>query len=108
MKRFSALVVLVSVALLIAQISSVSGWCLNDTDHEPNTRRRIDCNKIPIARLQLGCQSLCYRQKWCQGFIWVTEAADYVQGKYCCYLKNKYNPKALEPQLYRKFCRRGY
>ncbi|GBG70885.1 hypothetical protein CBR_g8185 [Chara braunii] len=108
MKWFSALVVVVSVAFLIALVPFVSGWCRNDTDHDPNTRRRVDCIKIPIAQLQLGCQSLCYREKWCEGIVWVTEPADYVKGKYCCYLKNKYNPNALKPQLFRKFCKRGY
>ncbi|GBG70878.1 hypothetical protein CBR_g8178 [Chara braunii] len=95
--------------VLLAFPAIVSGWCLDDTDHDPNTRRKIDCRKNPdAAGSQRACQSLCYAESWCQGTVWIGSPAHWVKGKYCCFLKDRYNPSALKSQKHRRYCRRGY
>eukprot|EP00244_Chara_vulgaris_P012751 TRINITY_DN688_c0_g1_i2.p2 TRINITY_DN688_c0_g1~~TRINITY_DN688_c0_g1_i2.p2 ORF type:complete len:110 (-),score=7.66 TRINITY_DN688_c0_g1_i2:697-1026(-) len=109
MKSSVTVVVALCLLVLVAFSSTVSGWCLDNTDHDPNTRRKIDCKKNPeVGETQWGCQSLCYAESWCQGIVWVPTKAHWVKGKYCCYLKNKYDPKALKPQMHRRYCKRGY
>eukprot|EP00244_Chara_vulgaris_P005487 TRINITY_DN2155_c0_g1_i7.p1 TRINITY_DN2155_c0_g1~~TRINITY_DN2155_c0_g1_i7.p1 ORF type:complete len:111 (-),score=11.05 TRINITY_DN2155_c0_g1_i7:868-1200(-) len=97
------------LAMLVAFAPTVSGWCLDDTDHDLYTRRTIDCSKNHDAgETQEGCQKLCYAQSWCKGVVWIPKKAYWVGGKYCCYLKNKYSTSALKPEKNYRYCMRGY
>eukprot|EP00244_Chara_vulgaris_P004226 TRINITY_DN182_c0_g1_i1.p1 TRINITY_DN182_c0_g1~~TRINITY_DN182_c0_g1_i1.p1 ORF type:complete len:115 (-),score=28.64 TRINITY_DN182_c0_g1_i1:571-915(-) len=106
-----AMAVMVAVAmcmvLLVACAPTVEGgeYCWYNYDHDPKTIKRIDCKKNPHAASLHGCKHQCYKNKKCEGIVYINGVENWKQGKICCFLKGDIQHKYLEYQNYRTTCK---